>query len=290
MALERPTARVDEWLTGPVQRVPSDGGEASGPVVSVEACLERKRSDATRIAVVVLEGSSSSDVAHAIVSACVNATVDVPARGVTFYLYAVNAHGRSVLAAFPVLVKSSDVDPATLATTAAGTSSSSSSTSTTSSSPATVASVVDAGAAVLLKQERAYSNELQRQNLESIAAVAAVIERAAKIHETAITITQQQSDGLLEQLRAANEARAAAETRARELEGALRDRDKALREALELAESLTSELERAQRELETSRNGPMAELKQRLLQNLADGAASEFFGANGVAGKPRGSA
>lgn len=288
MALERPTARVEEWLTGPILRVPCDGGEASGPVVSVEACAERKRSDATRIAVVSLEGATPADSAHALVSSCVCSVVDVPARGVTFYLYAVNGHGRSVLAAFPVLVKPSDVDSATLATTAAG--SSSSSTSTTSSSPTTVVSVVDAGAAVLLKQERAYSNELQRQNLESIAAVAAVIERAAKIHETAITITQQQSDGLLEQLRAANEARAAAETRARELETQLRDKDKALREAIELAENLTTELERANHELETSQNGPMAELKQRLLQNLADGAASEFFGANGVAGKPRGSA
>lgn len=283
MALERPTSRVTDWLEGPVTRVPCGEGELEGPAVALEAYSERKRNESSRIAVSALDGATS-DVAASIVAACVNATVDVPARGVTFYLYAVNSRGRAVLAAFPVLVKPTDIDASTIATTASG------STSSSSTSSSSINAAVDGGAAILLRSERVYSTELQRMNLDTLAAAAAVVERAAKIQETSLAFTQEQASTLLDQLRHANEARQAADTRARELEVRTRELEKDLKDALRLAEELTEELERKNLELETAQSGPMARMKEQLLESLASGAAESFFTSQGFNRKPRGDA
>ena len=257
MALERIIERVAKWLSGTVRRVPDTSG---GPATVIQVCADAKRAAGSVVALIEL-GGTETDSAYAIAQAVAEHADGVTSRGATFYLYALNASEKVLLAAFPVKVVPGDVDAELVAVTSSGPSS--------GATAPLVGDVVTRTVLSLLVNERGHAGELARQNLDTLRTSADVLASVQALQGKTAEILQQQANALLEQLRLAHE-------RAAELATALRaaekERDEFRRQAgenLALAEQAIDRAEKFEKDRDDREKGPIAELKKKLVEQLA---------------------
>lgn len=258
MALDRIVDRVRRWLEGTVRRIPESSG---GPATLIQVCSDAKRNTAAVIALVEL-GGTEGDAAELVAAAVSQHAEDVTSRGMTFYLYALNATEKVLLAAFPVKVVAADLTSELAPSSAA----------VTPSSGANAPLVGDAltrAAMNLLQSERGYSRDLAQQNLDTLKASAETLSSVQQLQAKTAEIVQQQANALLDQLRLANERITELTTALRSAEREREEFRKQAADNLSLAEQAITKAEQLEKDKGDRESGPIAQLKKELIVQVS---------------------